>query len=257
MHFVDDGIRVTDSFNIGVENATVSHAGRGITVLNTAKTYISCAVINNFSKSGILLHKTQYSVITNVTVVFTKSAVTNSVVMYVEHIGIHIESSRYTNISSAVIMQTQTVGMFLAISSNIDIENVTITHSGQYGLAINFVHHITVMNTSITESSLVGITALNSNHIAIFNTAVMYAGMKKCIGNSPIFVESNVSCYGLLLGQVATATLYNIRVMYSGDKGIIMIHSSAIAVQNAIVTHVKARYIFIDEFQHSYLIYNN
>ena len=282
MHFVDDGIRVTDSFNIAVENATVSHTGRGITVLNTTKTYISRAVINNFSKSGIILHETQYSVITNVTIVFTKRAVmieqtvvngiliqlsqnaaissavvkhveqcgifirfswyvtvSNSVVTYAQYVAIRIESSQYTTISSAVVMHAQKVGMFLTNSSNINIENIMITHSGRYGLLSDSVHHMTVTNTIVTESSLVGITALNSTHIAIFNTSVMYAGTKKCIGNTPIFVESNVSCYGLLLGRVATATLYNIRVMYSGNKGIAIFRSSGIAVQNSTVIHVR------------------
>ena len=239
MHFVNDGIHITDSFNITLENATVSHTGRGITVLNTAKTYISRAVINNFSESGIILHKTRYSVITNVTVVFTKSAVSNSIVMYVQHIGIHIESSQYTTISSAVVMHMQKVGMFLTNSNDTDIENVMITHSGQYGLAINFVHHMTVMNTSITESSQVGIYVFFSTHIAIFNTSVMYTGTKECIGKIQTFMESNVSCFGLLLGDSDRAVLYNVRVMYSEDKGIGIIHSSGIALQNTVVTHVR------------------
>ena len=281
MHFVNDGIRVTDSFNIAVENATVNHTGRGITVLNTTKTYISCAVINNFSKSGIILHETQYSVITNVTIVFTKRAtmieqtvvngiliqlsqnaaissavvkhvqqcgifirfswyvtVSNSVVTYAQYVGIFIESSRYTTISSAVVMHAKKVGMFTN-SNNTDVENVTITHSGQYGLWTDSVHHMTVMNTSITESSLVGIYVLYSNNITVFNTSVMYTGTKECIAKIQTFMESNVSCFGLLLGDSGRAVLYNIQVMYTEDKGIGIIRSSGIAVQNTVVTHVR------------------
>ena len=56
------------------DNTTVAHVGRGIVLLNTFNINISCMTIYNSSKSGVILNKILYSLIANVTIVFTKSA---------------------------------------------------------------------------------------------------------------------------------------------------------------------------------------
>jgi len=65
------------------------------------------------------------------------------------------------------------------------------------------------------------------------------SGTRKCVDKTQVVPDFGASCYGLLLGNVSTAVLYNIQVMYSEDKGIGTIFSSGITVKNTTVTVKK------------------
>ena len=280
MYSEDNGIIVSNSYSININNTTVADTDIGISSLHTFNIHISRTTVTNFSKFGIILLWTQHSIVANVTTVLTKSAVvleqsgengiyiessqyavilsavvkhikqcgifigssqyaaiSNTVVMYAQFAGICIDSSQYATLSGAVVMYAEYAGMVLRTSNNIGILNATVLYCGMYGVVMYSVRHATVANTSVTKSSLVGIFAPFSTNIALFNISVMYSGTRKCVDQTQVVPDYGASCYGLLLGNVSTAVLYNIRVMYSEDKGIGAIFSSGITVKNTTVTH--------------------
>ena len=273
MCYEDNGITIYISFNITIDNTTVAHVGIGIGLINAFDIYIFSMTIYNSSKLGIILIETRHSVIANVIVVLTKNAVimeqskgifillsqnaviSNTIVKYAEHCGICIasswvvtvsdtvvkyaqfagiltHSSHYSTISSAVVLHTNQVGVFHTASNNMDIVNTTVSYSGLYGLVMYSVHHVTVTNTSVNQSSQLGIIGENSTNIAFLNTSVMYSGTQ-------IILDDSVLHCGLLLGNVGSALLHNVQVMYAEDKGICVFVSFNIAIKNTTVTQIR------------------
>ena len=209
------------------KNAVVREQSMGIFILRSQYAVISSTVVEYAEHCGICIHFSWLA------------TVSSTVVKYAQFAGIIISSSQYSTISSAIVMHTQQVGLFHTTSNDTDIVNTMVSYSGLYGLSVYSAHHVTVTNTSVTQSSQFGINVHNSTYIVFLTTSVMYSGTKESVGKTQMVLDDSVLYCGLLLGNVGSALLHNVQVMYSEDKGICVYESFNIAIKNTTVTHIR------------------
>ena len=130
--------------------------------------------------------------------------------LHMHHTSIQVESSSLLPLF---------FGIAVFISEHILLQTLTTNCSNDsrcnVGISIDFSQYTTISRTIVVHAQQCGIFLINSNNITVFNTSVMYTGTKECIGKIQTFMESNVSCFGLLLEDSDRAVLYTIQVNFS------------------------------------------
>ena len=221
LHFEDNAIDVSKSSSIAVENATLTHVGGGITSSNSFRVRITCATISNFSKSGISLLKTQFTVITNVTVTFTRGAV---MMGQSREDGISVWLSQYTFISSAVVKHAEHCGLSIHSSWLASVPHTVLIHAQYAGICLRSSVHAIISGAIVLNTEKSGVFLKTSNDIDIVNTTVLYSGQygldMDSVHHMRVTNTSVTESYrvGMYVTSSTNIAFLNTSVMYSGTK---------------------------------------
>ena len=243
IHSLDFSLYVTalPSLSPNVENLSVSgfmySAVNTLQMYHTSIQFAASPYIHIPYTSGITVFESEHTLLHSLAATFGSHSV--------GIVGIMIVFSQHTTISSTFVAHAQKTGILLSNSSNADIVNTQV-YSGQYGLAISFIRHVTISNISVIKSLEGGIAVYYSMNLALFNTSMIYSG--SCVGKTQEVNYDDVLCYGLLLSNVGTATLYKTRIMYSEDDGIIVSNSHNITIDNTTMAHVGRGIFSLESF---------
>ena len=221
MYSKDNGILVFDSYNITIENTAVAHTGGGILSLRTAGIQISFTTISTFSNFGIVLLATQYSIVTNVTVILTKEAV---LIEQSEENGIFIQSSQYAIISSTVVKHVKQCGILIRSSNYTTVSNTGVMYTQYAGICIDSSQYTTLSGAVVMYAEHAGVVLSTSNDTDIVNTAVLYSGLYGLAIHYAHHVTvthtrvTESSLVGIFASYSTNVDVYNTSVMYSGTR---------------------------------------
>ena len=183
----DRGIGITSSSSITVKNATVTHNNEGVYLSMSSNIDISFTTISNFSKSGVRVSKTQYSVISNVKIVFIPLQIV-AVHMFDSH-GIEIESifmvpnsqvESHEQDNAFEILYCSNVSILKSVFSNIDNPFLHQTLIGNPTVFLLFFsRNIYFSDCTFEGNNVTGLLLLRS-HFTIFGT-LNFTGNMQCI----------------------------------------------------------------------------
>ena len=173
----------------------------------------------------------------------------------VKNSGVYVSHCQYATLLYIAVEYVQESGIFLTNSSHMNFANVRVSKSGLYGLDISYVDHIDFVSTSVTETYQTGVNVIASKNIAFSNVCVVFFGTINFQWNESDTVYTN--CFGFDFIDVECAELYNVRVEYSKDDGIVIDSSLNVSIENTTVTNVFAGISSIGSFNISHTTINS